>query len=78
MTATSSSPGALLPYKGWEFMDSLDDGREVWIYGERVKKITDYPAFRKSARMISRLYDALHADHATGDLVNPGNASVLR
>jgi aromatic ring hydroxylase len=23
-----------LPYTGEEFLDSLDDGREVWIYGE--------------------------------------------
>jgi len=26
-----------LPYTGKEFLDSLDDGREVWIYGERVR-----------------------------------------
>ena len=55
---------ALLPYTGQEFLDSLDDGREVWIYGERVKKITAHPAFRNTARMIARLYDALHRDHA--------------
>src|SRR5215469_10605159 len=53
----------LLPYTGREFLDSLDDGREVWIYGERVKKITEHPAFRNTARMIARLYDALHHDH---------------
>src|SRR4249920_1661344 len=66
MTATSSGPDAVFPYNGKEFLDSLDDGREVWIYGERVKKITEHPAFRNSARMIARLYDALHADHADG------------
>jgi 4-hydroxyphenylacetate 3-monooxygenase len=49
-----------LPYTGQEFLASLDDGREVWIYGERVKKITEHPAFRNSARMLARLYDALH------------------
>jgi aromatic ring hydroxylase len=51
---------------GNEFLASLDDGREVWIYGERVKKITEHPAFRNSARMLARLYDALH-DPATKD-----------
>ena len=56
-----------LPYTGQEFLDSLDDGREVWIYGERVKKITEHPAFRNCARMIARLYDALHADHARAE-----------
>ena len=51
---------ALLPFTGKEYLDSLDDGREVWIYGKRVKKVTEHPAFRNSARMIARLYDALH------------------
>jgi 4-hydroxyphenylacetate 3-monooxygenase len=58
--------GGILPYTGQEFLDSLDDGREVWIYGERVGKITAHPAFRNTARMIARLYDALHADHREG------------
>ncbi|HUB47128.1 MAG TPA: 4-hydroxyphenylacetate 3-hydroxylase N-terminal domain-containing protein [Acetobacteraceae bacterium] len=52
-----------LPFTGQEYLDSLDDGREVWIYGERVGKISDHPAFRNTARMIARLYDALHEDH---------------
>ena len=55
-----------LPYTGKEFLDSLDDGREVWIYGERVKSITTHPAFQNCARMLARLYDALHEDHASG------------
>ncbi len=54
-----------LPYTGKEFLESLDDGREVWIYGERVKNITAHPAFQNSARMLARLYDALHEDHRT-------------
>jgi 4-hydroxyphenylacetate 3-monooxygenase len=54
----------LLPYTGKEFLDSLDDGREVWIYGERIKNIAEHPAFRNTARMVARLYDALHRDHA--------------
>ena len=35
-----------LPYTGKEFLDSLNDGREVWIYGERVKTS---PSTRPSA-----------------------------
>jgi 4-hydroxyphenylacetate 3-monooxygenase len=53
-----------LPYTGKEFLDSLDDNREVWIYGERVANIAAHPAFRNTARMIARLYDALHRDHS--------------
>jgi 4-hydroxyphenylacetate 3-monooxygenase len=41
-----------LPYTGQDFLDSLDDGREVWIYGERVKNIAVHPAFCNTARMI--------------------------
>lgn len=57
---------ALLPYTGREYLDSLDDGREVWIYGRRVENIAAHPAFRNTARMVARLYDALHRDHAEG------------
>lgn len=49
-----------VPFTGQEYLDSLDDGREVWIYGERVKNITEHPAFRNSVRMFARMYDALH------------------
>ena len=54
------------PYTGEEFLASLDDGREVWIYGERVKSVATHPAFQNTARMLARLYDALHEDHASG------------
>ncbi|ELJ4169132.1 Pyoverdin chromophore biosynthetic protein pvcC [Salmonella enterica] len=57
----SKHPAPLLPFTGAEYLDSLNDGREVWIYGERVKgNIADHPAFRNSARMVARMYDALH------------------
>src|SRR5437588_11005506 len=62
--ATGKKPA--LPYTGKEFLESLDDGREVWIYGERVKNITAHPAFQNCARMLARLYDALHEDHTRG------------
>jgi 4-hydroxyphenylacetate 3-monooxygenase len=67
VTAKKPAAGtATLPYTGREYLDSLDDGREIWIYGERVKKITEHPAFQNCARMIARLYDALHEDHNSG------------
>ncbi|MGE5270697.1 MAG: 4-hydroxyphenylacetate 3-hydroxylase N-terminal domain-containing protein, partial [Thiohalocapsa sp.] len=61
---TTAAP--VRPYTGKEYLASLEDGREVWIYGERIKNIAEHPAFRNSARMIARLYDALHRDHAEG------------
>jgi 4-hydroxyphenylacetate 3-monooxygenase len=63
MTQDSSPVGkqtATRPFTGAEYLESLRDGREVWIYGERVKDITTHPAFRNSTRMVARLYDALH------------------
>ena len=52
--------GRVRPYTGDEYLESLRDGREIWIYGERVKDVTTHPAFRNTARMIARMYDALH------------------
>ena len=48
------------PFTGAEYLESLRDGREVYVYGERVKDVTTHPAFRNAARSIARLYDALH------------------
>ncbi len=55
------------PYSGREYVESLRDGREVYINGARVADVTTHPAMRNSVRSIARLYDALHAPalHAT-------------
>ena len=52
--------GKKRPFNGAEFLESLRDGREVYIYGERVKDVTTHPAFRNSAASVALLYDALH------------------
>jgi len=59
------------PFTGKEYLESLRDGREVFIYGERVKDVTTHPAFRNAARSIARLYDALHDPAAQGVLTCP-------
>jgi 4-hydroxyphenylacetate 3-monooxygenase len=59
------------PFTGKEFLESLRDGREVYVYGERVKDVTTHPAFRNSARSIARLYDALHDPQTRDALVCP-------
>jgi aromatic ring hydroxylase len=48
------------PLTGDRYLESLRDGRSVYIDGERVEDVTTHPAFRNSARSIARLYDALH------------------
>src|SRR6476619_3671375 len=52
--------GAARPFTGAQYLESLRDGREVYIYGERVDDVTTHPAFRNATRSIARLYDALH------------------
>ena len=56
------------PFTGAEYLQSLRDGREVYIDGERVADVTKHPAFRNSARSIARMYDALH-DPASKDVL---------
>jgi 4-hydroxyphenylacetate 3-monooxygenase len=61
----------VLPFTGEEYLESLRDGREVWLYGERVNDVTSHPAFRNSARSIARLYDALHDPELKPTLTSP-------
>lgn len=56
------------PMTGDEYIESLRDGREIWLHGERVKDVTTHPAFRNPIRMTARLYDSMH-DPATKDKV---------
>src|ERR1051325_1557479 len=56
------------PFTGAEYIESLRDGRAVYINGERVRDVTTHPAFRNSVRSLARLYDALH-DPARRDVL---------
>jgi 4-hydroxyphenylacetate 3-monooxygenase len=72
----SQHPEALVagkkrPFTGAEFLESLRDGREVYIYGELVKDVTSHPAFRNAAASIALLYDALHDKAQQGVLTAP-------
>ena len=42
---------------GAQYKESLRDGWEVWIDGERVKDITVHPAFRRTAGSLAHLFD---------------------
>ncbi|GAA2553521.1 4-hydroxyphenylacetate 3-hydroxylase N-terminal domain-containing protein [Winogradskya consettensis] len=59
------------PYTGDEYVESLRDGREIYIYGERVKDVTEHAAFRNPIRMTARLYDSLHAPETHDILTAP-------
>ncbi|MCB1272908.1 MAG: Pyoverdin chromophore biosynthetic protein pvcC, partial [Leucobacter sp.] len=47
------------PQTGAEYLASLQDDREIYIYGERIKDVTKHPAYRNSAASISRLFDSI-------------------
>ena len=36
------------PFTGAEYLESLRDGREVYINGERVEDVTTHPAMRNA------------------------------
>ena len=66
------------PMTGADYLESLRDGREVYIYGERIDDVTTHPAFRNTAHMTARLYDALHDPEHQKNLILPtdtGNGS---
>ncbi|MGW1076003.1 4-hydroxyphenylacetate 3-hydroxylase family protein [Streptomyces sp. NPDC002537] len=72
MTAT----GALMT--GEDYLESLRDGRQVYLDGERVKDVTRHPAFRNPALSVARLYDALHDPATAGVLTGVDTATGIR
>ncbi len=79
--ATTGKIKSTTPMNGEQFLESLRDGREVYIYGERVKDVTTHPAFRNTSRMVARLYDALHDDKHKDKLLVPtdtGNGGMTQ
>ncbi len=47
-------------FTGAEYLESLRDGRNVYVHGEKVRDVTRHPAFRNCVLSISKMYDALH------------------
>lgn len=70
-TRAAGEPATTRPMTGDEYLESLKDGREVYIFGERVKDVASHPAFRNSARMTARLYDAMQNPARNSPLAVP-------
>ncbi len=47
---------------GKEYRESLRDGREVWMNGERVDDVTTHPAFKPVVDIRARIYDMAHEE----------------
>jgi 4-hydroxyphenylacetate 3-monooxygenase len=71
MTTQQHASPAARPLTGEEYIESLRDGREVYIYGEKVADVTTHPAFQNSVRTTARLYDSLHDPARQGVVTAP-------
>ena len=45
---------------GSEYIRGLEDGRAVYLDGERVEDVTTHPAFAAAVRSVARLFDLAH------------------
>src|ERR1043166_6557117 len=66
---------------GSDYLKSLNDGRQVFVDGEKVAEVTKHPAFREAARSVARLYDIAAAPENREMMTFPSpktGAPVLR
>ena len=54
--------------RGEQYLESLRDGRQVWMSGEKVEDITTHPALAGCAQSVAAVYDLQH-DPALQDLL---------
>lgn len=60
MTTKMNMKSAKRMMDGKDYMESLRDGRKIFLNGEAVDDVTTHPAYQNSVRSMARLYDALH------------------
>ena len=56
---TTKTLGAMT---GARYIESLKDGREVWLDGEKIQDITTHPAFTGIVHELARIYDLQHTE----------------
>ena len=61
--------------RGEEYLESLRDGRCVWLMGQRVEDVTTHPALAGCARSVAAVYDLQH-DPAHQDLLTMPSPST--
>src|SRR5262245_7266142 len=80
-TGAGPASGAGGLRNGAEYLRSLQDGRQVFVEGERVADVVRHAAFREAARSIAGLYDIAAAPENRGVMTFPSpktGAPVLR
>ena len=45
---------------GQQFLDGLNDGREVWYDGQRVANVAEFAPFKAAVKSTAKLYDLQH------------------
>ena len=45
---------------GKQYLESLDDGRTLYVRGEKVSDVTTHPAFRETAKTLAAIFDLQH------------------
>src|SRR5580658_1145740 len=62
-----SGNGTLLMIRtGQQYRDSIRDGRQVWINGERVRDVTTHSMFKPIVDVRARIYDMAHEETHAG------------
>src|SRR5690242_17036399 len=56
-TAATARANAIALRTGAEFLRSLDDGRQIFLDGERVEGVVKHPALRGAAASLAKLFD---------------------
>ncbi len=64
--------------KGTDYIQSLRDGREIFINGELIKDHVDHPAFRNAVRSAASLYDYQAANQEQMTFTTPTGQQVNR
>src|SRR5262245_23217312 len=62
ITMTHTGTTALGGMTGARYIDSMKDGREIWLDGEKIRDVTAHPAFAGMVYELARLYDLQHTE----------------
>src|SRR5215470_4479120 len=57
--AGTTAQGAMT---GARYIDSLKDGREIWLDGQKIHDVTTHPAFAGMVHELARIYDLQHTE----------------
>jgi 4-hydroxyphenylacetate 3-monooxygenase len=63
---------------GKRYIESLRDGREVWLDGKRVDDVTTHPAFKDMVQAMADVYDLQNSDQYRDEMTYVDPESGVR